>query len=64
METLEGLSASEIAHYFRWKGDGKETKKLRWKAYRHWVNVKRETDYKTVEKLTQEYKEAAENMRF
>ena len=64
MERLENLSTSEIAEYFKWKGDGKETKKIRWKAYRHWLNAYREMDYQKVEKLTQEYKKAAENMEF
>jgi len=65
MKNLQCLSTAEIAEIFRWDGDGKETKKLRWKAYRHWLNAYREKYYyKKVETLPQEYKKAAENMDF
>ena len=64
MNTLRQRSSHSIAEYFKWKGDGKETKQRRWKAYRYWLNQYREMNYQELEMLKRDYKKAADNMEF
>ena len=54
----------DIAEYFKWVGDGQETKARRWRAYRHWLNEFRDGHYHTLDGLSKEYQTAADNMEF